>query len=127
MTAALLSILASGAQKMAQTDPHGWTLSLVSVTVVFCALLILFCLFYGLGRLFRLVDARKEAARSRFLASLLERGDDEQARVAAAIATALDLYLSDCVHDAEPGVVTFREDARPWGDKTLTFRKTPRK
>ena len=35
----------SGAQRVARTDPHGWILTLTSVTVVFGALIILWLLF----------------------------------------------------------------------------------
>ena len=41
MTTCLYSILTAGADSMAQVDPPGWTLTLISVCVVFCALVIL--------------------------------------------------------------------------------------
>ena len=47
--------------------------------------------------------------------------------VNAAIATALHLYLNDTVHDVESGIITIAPRQSAWNDKTLTFRKTPRK
>jgi len=44
---------------------------------------------------------------------------------AAAIALALELYLSGEVHDIESGVVTIRRNSTEWSSKALTFRKMP--
>ena len=46
---------------------------------------------------------------------------------AAAIAMALDLYLSDEVHDVESGVITIRRQPTDWNSKMLTIRKMPAK
>ncbi len=46
--------------------------------------------------------------------------------VYAAIATAVHLYLTECVHDAEPGIVTITRKESAWNNKALTFRKLPR-
>ena len=35
------STLTEGAKRMQETDPHGWTLALIAVSVVFSALVIL--------------------------------------------------------------------------------------
>ncbi len=124
------SILTAGADKMAQTDPHGWTLSIVAVLVVFCALLVLFLLFNTLGGVFRRADERLDARRAAYNASA-QNGKPEDAAAPdaeiAAIATALHLYYTDCIHDREPGIVTIRPAASPWGDKSLNFRKKPGK
>ena len=45
----------------------------------------------------------------------------------AAIATALHLYLSESVHDLEPGFITLRRTPSAWDDRQFNFRKTPRK
>ena len=45
----------------------------------------------------------------------------------AAVAMALHLFLSDAVHDIEPGIVTIRKASSAWDDKQLNFRKLPRK
>ena len=46
--------------------------------------------------------------------------------VYAAIATAVHLYLSDTVHDVEPGIVTIVRKESGWNNKSLNFRKIPR-
>ena len=124
-------ILASKAAQMAQTDPHGWILSGIAVSVVFCALLILFLLYSLSGGIFtgrfkrmvkgghRSPDADSAAA----IALALERYTSDE-DVPAAIAMALHLHLSSGVHDVEPGIITIRraEDS-PWRNKSLTVRK----
>ena len=134
MTTCLYSILTAGADRMAQVDPHGWTLTLISVCVVFCALVILYFIYSLSGNSFsgKIKFGRKKSA----------EGKDEQEAVAAAIALALDaetgagdeaaaiaaalhLYLNDGVHDIEPGVITIRHDsASGWDSKQRNFRKS---
>lgn len=50
---------------------------------------------------------------------------DKKRETAAAIAMALDLYLSEEIHDSESGVVTIRRVSSDWSNKALTFRKMP--
>ena len=53
MTTFLYSmLLTAGGDRMAQTDPHGWTLTLISVTVVFTALIVLYFIYSFSGKLF---------------------------------------------------------------------------
>jgi Na+-transporting methylmalonyl-CoA/oxaloacetate decarboxylase gamma subunit len=135
MTTCLFSLLTAGADRMAQTDPHGWTLTLISVCVVFCALLILYGVYSLSGDIFSGKFKRKSAP--------AKASSDEQA-IAAAIAlalsaegtsdeeiaalAALSLYLGDSVHDIEPGFITIRKNpASAWGNPQFNFRKYPRK
>ncbi len=130
METSLYSLLTAGAERMAQTDPHGWTLTLISVSVVFVALLILFGVYSLSGDIFSGKFRRKSSAKA---------ADDTQA-VAAAIAmalsaectsdeevaalAALSLYLGESVHDIESGIITIRRDAySAWGDPQFNFRK----
>ena len=103
-----------------------------AISVVFTALAILWFLFW----LFFERPAKKKDKKK-----VIPRDSDEAA-VAAAIALALDmecsgdeyaaiaaavhLYLSEAVHDVEPGIVTIVRKPSAWDDKTLTFRKLPR-
>lgn len=139
MTATILAAAANemtkGAAKMMEMDPHGWTLTLVSVGVVFTGLVILFFVYSASGNLFSgkwKLPKRKprkasgtaavpdeEVAAAIAMALQAMGGEDE-----VAIALALHLYLSDCIHDAEPGIITIRQTApAAWADKKLTFRK----
>lgn len=125
-----LEIVHQGAARMQAVDPHGWTLSIVAVAVVFSALLILFILYSFSGAVFTGRFKRKprtpDTATAAAIALALSQytsGDDGDA---AAIAAALHLYLSDSVHDTEPGIITIRRDVpSSWNDKTLTLRKKP--
>lgn len=122
---------------MAQVDPHGWTLTIISVCVVFLALLILFFLYNLSGNIFsgkysgkKKVHAAKgermdEVAAAIALALQQENGVPAEAQ--AAIATALHLYLDEGVHDPEPGFITFsgRKESE-WGQKQFNFRKYPK-
>lgn len=141
MTTFLYNIMAlplqTGAQRMAQTDPHGWTLTLISIGVVFLALIILYCIYSLSGGIFSGKFKRKPSGKAAKASSKpseqeaaaiamaldMYAGNDE---VSVAIATALHLYLSGGVHDIESGVITFGSNTlSPWEDKKLNFRKTP--
>ena len=135
--------MTAGAERVAQTDPHGFVVSLVSVFVVFFSLLILYGVYTLIGKMVqkaelkaagewiprrlrkknagKLPDAETAAAIS--MALRAELGNDTD----IAIATALALYLGQSVHDEESGVVSISRQYSPWSDKTLTFRKLPRK
>ena len=112
--------MTAGAQRMAGTDPHGWTLSLIAVTTVFTALLILYFIYSIIGK-----AAQKSVSAAPKSDSSLD------AETVAAIAMALEAELgggSDAtVHDIEPGIITITPSRSAWNDKTLTFRKTPGK
>ena len=121
---------------MAQIDPHGWTLTLISVSTVFAALIVLYFIYNFSGNAFSGKYKRKpkapkapkgaasgEVAAAIALALQAEAGGETE----AAIATALHLYLSDAVHDLEPGFITIRHTPSPWDDRQSNFRKTPRK
>lgn len=118
------------AQIIKETDPRGWTLSVIAVSVVFAALLILFSLYSLSGAVFtgkfkrkgpKSVTADEETAAA--IAMALDRyaSDDD---AVAAVAMALHLYLDGGVHDAEPGYITIRPSAgSAWNDKSQSFRK----
>ena len=128
-------LLTAGGDRMAQTDPHGWTLTLISVSVVFAALIVLYFVYSLSGSIFsgkfkRAPKPKKaakgtpdaEVAAAIALALDMENGGD----VYAAIATAVHLYLNDAVHDVEPGIITITRTQTGWNNKALNFRKLPR-
>ena len=138
MTTFLYSLLplTAGSDRMAQIDPHGWTLTLISVSTVFAALIVLYFIYSFSGNIFSGKYKRKprapkapkgavsgEVAAAIALALQAEAGGETE----AAIATALHLYLSDAVHDVEPGFITIRHTPSSWDDRQSNFRKTPRK
>ncbi len=131
MTTFLYSIvpLTAGGDRMAQLDPHGWTLTLISVSVVFAALIVLYFVYSFSGNLFsgkfkreKKPKESEEVAVAIALALDMENGGDDY----AAIATAVHLYLSEAIHDVEPGIVTIVRKESGWNNKELNFRKLPR-
>jgi len=127
--------MTAGAERMAQTDPHGWTLALIAVSTVFTALVILYFIYSFIGKASnskvpRVKRSRKkgsapDAETAAAIAMALEA--ENGGEVNAAIAMALHLYFNDAVHDIEPGIITFAPRVTSWNDKSLTFRKSPRK
>ena len=129
--------MTAGAQRMAETDPHGWTLSLIAVTTVFTALVILYIIYScigkasrrGMPRMPRVKRSKSGKTPDPDTAAAIAMALDAEmgGEVNAAIAMALHLYLNDTVHDVEPGIITIAPRQTAWNDKTLTFRKSPRK
>ena len=80
--------MTAGAEKMAKTDPHGFTLSLIAVCVVFTALVVLYFVYSLIGKVSqRSFDAPVSKPRPG-----KGRADSE---TAAAIALALQAELSE--------------------------------
>ena len=122
----------SKAQKMSRLDPHGFILAVTSISVVFCALAILWGLFNSLfsPKKPKTPKVKKapagsvppEVAAAISLALEQELGGE----VYAAIGLALDQYLNECVHDNESFVLTYRMQPSGWNRKGQTFRQLPR-
>ena len=116
-------------------DPHGFVLTLTAVCVVFAVLMILWTLFGLLGKGFQRAAARRSDAADIPAGHASGPGNrpsglvpesSSEAETAAAIATAIHLYLSDTVHDSESFVITLRGDGpgRAWSSPERNFRKT---
>ena len=127
-----------------ENDPHGYTLTVVSISVVFLALLILFTIYNFSGKVFsgqiKFRNPFKRSERAAGVASLPAGGREEEIALAiamalqaecggeteAAIALALHRFLSESMHDAEPFVITLQPRKSAWNDKSRIFRKQPR-
>ncbi len=110
------------AEKLARTDPHGFTMTLVAVAVVFSALIILFLCYTLVGAIctgkFKIKRTRKSCKKSKkgkampdaetaaaiAVALNMESSDEIQ----AAIGLALDRYFNECIHDNESYIITIR-------------------
>ena len=123
----------SRSHKVAREDPYGWILTIVSVGVVFFSLTVLWGIFGSLfnrkrkgknkKKKIKLGDMPEEEAAAVALALSMENEEGKY----AAIAMALDLYLSDTVHDNESYIITIRPSVKSgWSDKTLNYRKSPK-
>ena len=118
----------SGAEKIERTDPYGGVLTIVSISVVFGALLILLIIFSITGGIFSGKFNRHKTPSAEEAAAIALALDMEQdGAVYAAIAAAVVLYLGQSVHDSESYTLTIRQDpSSAWKDKRLTFRKLPK-
>ena len=144
---------ASKSDQMAERDPHGWILTLVSVSVVFSALAILWFFFWLLFErpakrrsLDSARDDNKGARKGKPVISTKAAGRMEKSQpdgeVAAAIALALDmeqsgdvyaaialalhLELGATAHDAESFVLTIRPTPNSaWNNPADGFRRKP--
>ncbi len=126
----------SNSQKMARQDPYGVILSIVSVTVVFTSLIILWILFSTLFTEKRKKENKKAGRKvstdtmTEEIAVAIGMAIDEElnGETYAAIGMALHQYLDETIHDQESFVITIRpSDNSSWTDKTLNFRKHPNK
>lgn len=96
----LLEVASDVARKsaeMAEKDPHGFTITLVSVTVVFSALIILYFAYKLVGILVR-----------RNLPAQVPATGNIDEETAAAISMALHEHLDANVHDKESYRITIR-------------------
>ena len=127
--------MTKGAEAVARTDPHGFILSLIAVTVVFSALLILYGIYSLTDAIFtgkfKRADRKgrdAEIAAAAAMALVMHEGlsgADEE--TAAAIALALEMSAGG-LHDDEPYILTIDStNTSAWQSKALTFRKTPLK
>ncbi|MCQ2177228.1 MAG: OadG family protein [Bacteroidales bacterium] len=132
------------AESLWQTDPHGFTLTLIAVGTVFLGLIILYFIYNLSGNIFsgKYKKAREErkakAAAIKAAAAPKATGkmNDEVAaaiamalqmnggeEVYAAIATALHLHISCNSRVEESFVLTIKPSQSEWGNKLLNFRK----
>lgn len=113
----------TGSQRMEKEDEHGFVLTLVSVSVVFTALIILWWLFSLLGK----VSGGEGKMTPETAAAIAMALDQEMnGEVYAAIAAALHLYAEESVHDKESFVITIQRKQSSWNSKEQNFRQLPR-
>ncbi|MBR5699688.1 MAG: OadG family protein [Bacteroidales bacterium] len=115
----------TGAERMAERDPHGWILTLTSISVVFSALIILWIIFGISGRAFQRRAAKAAQPVSEPIKPTAIPDEAKESETAAAIALALHLYLSETVHDAESFVITVNSSGAEnhWPSPGRNFRK----
>ena len=114
--------VAAKSADMAARDPHGAIITLVSVSVVFCALITLFFAYTLIGKVssgqFSLpkwskrkpetgVPTQEEAA-----AIALALDQEMNGETYAAIGLALHQYMNETVHDHESYIITIKRPKR---------------
>ena len=128
---------------------HNLYIALICISVVFIALLILYCIYSIIGAAARKAEAKAlgewvprkiRRAMRKAMRKMARSGKPDTETAAAiamaldaemsadtevAIATALALQLGASVHDEESGIITIRPTASAWANKSLTFRRLP--
>ena len=94
--------VAEKAAHMAEIDPHGTTLTIVSVTMVFFALILLYIAYSITGAIFTKKRQLKKTGK-RLMVNKNGKEDEEIAAIAAALQAYMD---EDEVHDVESGIIT---------------------
>ena len=114
--------------RMKELDPYGWILALTAMSVVFLALILLYCIFKAIGNANIRAGKKRSAAVSGTDIKESQYGE-VPGEVYAAIATAMHLYNEEGEgHDEESFVVTLHHTDRtysPWSSKIYTLRETP--
>ena len=115
------SVLVKSAE-MAQKDPHGIIITIVSVCVVFCSLIILYFAYMLIGKVssgeWKMPERKKKVHAAgadggipdQETAAVIALALDQElnGEVYAAISMALHEYLNDTVHDQESYIITIR-------------------
>ena len=100
------------------SDPHGLIITLVSIAVVFTALVVLYFAYSLIGKILnnKLIVLPKRSAgnpseeEAVAIAMALDR--EQNGEVYAAIGMALHQYMNDTVHDSESYVITIKRKHR---------------
>ncbi len=122
-------------ERLKRDDPYGIGLAIISMSVVFTALILIYVMLKLFGYASRKL-AQKNAAKSgassvtpaAAVADLKEGTGQMTGEEAAAIAAALHLHFNS-MHDEESEVITINmPSARysPWAQKELAMKRTPR-
>lgn len=114
--------VAAKSADMAARDPHGAIITLVSVSVVFCALITLFFAYTLIGKIssgrFRLPKRKKKQLKTgtptpeEAAAIALALDKEMNGETYAAIGMALHQYLNETVHDNESYIITIKRRKR---------------
>lgn len=131
LAGAAVPALASNAENFREHDPIGWMMAIISMGVVFCALLILFiCFKYGYDGIVALcLKIKKLFHRQKQLEAITDKRSKRQSEmkvtdaatgkaiddseIAAAIGVALFMH-ADGMHDAESDVLTLGVTTSAW-------------
>lgn len=123
-------------ERLKRDDPYGIGLAIISMSVVFTALILIFAMLKLFGwsskKLAQKNAKKTETPNVANVADVKENKDDDDqltGEEAAAIATALHLHFNS-MHDEESEVITINMPSKhysPWAQKELTMKRTPLK
>jgi len=109
-------------------DPLGIGMTMIAMSIVFIALILLYLIFKYIGHLNTSSSRKKSLVKKGKIEEASRISEDAPGDVYAAIAMALHLYLSQ-MHDEENTVITMEKVARsysPWSSKIYGLRQTPK-
>ncbi|MBO7256553.1 MAG: OadG family protein [Bacteroidales bacterium] len=114
---------------MRKTDPHGIVITIVAMSVVFFALIILYVLFKFIGNVaIRTLQKRSDETTEKAGTTKTDVAE-ASAETYAAIGVALHLFKEENeAHDEESFLLTLQHTDRtysPWSSKIYTLRQTP--
>ncbi len=117
----------SAGENFVEFDPYGVGMTVIAMSVVFSALIILFIIYKNMGRFF-IKRSSKPIVNEETNKSGKVKDEEISGEVNAAIAMALYLFQNE-IHDQENTVLTIQKVSRtysPWSSKIYTLRKSPR-
>lgn len=137
--AAVTPALANNADRFGEQDPIGWMMAIISMGVVFCALLVLFLSFKYLyptltwcglqikkafhrkKQIEQVNDRRAQASKARQEAKDSISNEEELAAIIA-----VGLFLNeDGMHDQESGVLTLAPSTSAWTGAGNNHKRSP--
>ena len=137
---AVMTASASNAENFRDHDPYGWIMAIISMSVVFVALLVLFLCFKYVytGVAYCVVSVTKLFHRKKQYEAINEKRSSRDMTIknaatgevvdndelAAAIGVALFLH-EDGMHDAESDVLTLTSTASAWTGAGQNQKKSP--
>jgi Na+-transporting methylmalonyl-CoA/oxaloacetate decarboxylase gamma subunit len=116
----------AAAEEFGKMDPTGFAMTIIAMSVVFTALMILYLTFKYIAKLYN-VDLKKRFRRSRPDEEVPEILEDIPGETLVAISLALHLYHQQ-MQGLEDAVMTFKNAAKtysPWSSKIYGLRRTP--
>lgn len=112
-------VVETPAQKFSEMDPYGTGMTVISMSVVFLSLALLYLIFKYVSRIYR-IDYKKVLVRRKTDKNEVEYVEEDlTGEINAAIAMALYLYQNE-LHDAENAILTIKKVSRtysPWSSK----------
>ena len=120
--------------KLKQDDPYGIGMALISMAVVFTALIMIYIMLKIFNYVTRRATQKSKAqAEPQKVAAVTSKEDDDvdavNAEVVAAIGVAMHLHFGS-MHDEESEVITINMPSKhysPWAQKELTMKRNPRR
>jgi len=119
----------SSADRFKKVDPSGIGLTIVAMSVVFTALLVMYLLYRTLGKIYTMDSKKRGLIKKGKIEEAADLPEDISGETNAAIAMALYLYNTE-LHDFEDTVLTINKVSRnysPWSSKIYAMRQWPEK